>query len=79
MSGELPKHVNCPKCERRLAQAGELTTNGQVMAVFQCDECLSFWELDGERIETALTFAVAADGKTFVDPETLKPIHFTND
>ena len=69
------KHM-CPKCGRMLQQSGEADCDGETYAVFQCDECISYWELEGEKIEIALTFGVKADG-TIIDPDAPhKPIKF---
>lgn len=41
------------------------------LPTFQCDECLMTFELGGERMEIALTFALDAAGKPFdpADPD----------
>ena len=59
----------CPKCGRTLRRSGEFAVNGVEFPVFQCDECIVEAEMYGEPFETALTFAVGADGKPF-DPAT---------
>ena len=55
----------CPKCNRRIAQSGELTIEGRSLAVFQCDECLETTRLMGVPVEVALTFAIDEDGQEF--------------
>jgi len=57
----------CPKCGRTLRRSGEVSVEGAVFPVFQCDECIAPVEIYGEPFETALTFAVDAQGKPF-DP-----------
>lgn len=57
----------CPKCNRTLTRSGEVEIEDAVFPVFQCDECDMQAELFGEPCETALTFAVDANGKPF-DP-----------
>ena len=62
----------CPKCGRTLEQTGEATVTTEagravVYPVFQCDECIAVVEMEGERMELALTFAVDENGQAF-DP-----------
>ncbi len=57
----------CPKCGRRLQRSGEVEVEGATFPVFQCDECIVPWEVEGEVFDTAFTFAVDAEGKPF-DP-----------
>lgn len=57
----------CPKCGRRLQRTGEVEVDGATFPVFQCDECIVPWRVEGEEFDTALTFAVDAAGKPF-DP-----------
>jgi hypothetical protein len=57
----------CPKCNRRLTRSGAVAVDGEEFPVFQCDECILETEMFGEPVETALTFAVDANGKPF-DP-----------
>jgi hypothetical protein len=57
----------CPKCGRSLVKSGEAVVADQTFPIFQCDECVADVEMFGEKVETALTFAVGADGKPF-DP-----------
>ena len=59
----------CRKCGRTLPRSGEVAVNGVELPVFQCDEGIVEAEMYGEQFETALTFAVGADGKPF-DPAT---------
>jgi hypothetical protein len=33
--------------------------------VFQCDECIDPWKVEGETFDTALMFAVDAQGRPF--------------
>lgn len=67
----------CPKCNRQLRRGGEVAVEGERLSVFQCDECLSAWDFDGERFETALTFAVDAAGR-LLDPESLEPLDLSS-
>lgn len=67
-----PAHP-CPKCQRRLKAAGEVTIGGQAYPVYLCDECLAVWDFDGARFETALSFAVDAAGR-LIDPESCEPL-----
>jgi hypothetical protein len=55
----------CPKCGRTLTRSGEVEVEGTAFPVFQCDECITPWKVEGEVFDTALTFAVDADGKPF--------------
>ena len=57
----------CPKCGRTLRRSGEVTIEGADFPVFQCDECMAPWEVEGQVFDTAFTFAVDAAGKPF-DP-----------
>jgi hypothetical protein len=57
----------CPRCGRRLIRSGEVEVEGTAFPVFQCDECVIPWEVEGETFDTAFTFAVDAQGKPF-DP-----------
>lgn len=59
-----PTQHACPKCNRMLTASGvvEDVELGE-LGVFQCDECIAVWEFGGEDFETALTFAVGADGQ----------------
>jgi hypothetical protein len=57
----------CPKCNRVLNRSGEVEIEGTDFPVFQCDECIVQTQMFGEPFETALTFAVDAEGKPF-DP-----------
>jgi hypothetical protein len=57
----------CPKCGRTLARSGEIEVEGTAFPVFQCDECVAPWQVEGEVFDTAYTFAVDADGQPF-DP-----------
>jgi hypothetical protein len=59
----------CPKCNRLLESTGEVVVEGHTCPVYQCDECIVPWTVEGEEFETAFTFAVGADGKPF-DPAT---------
>lgn len=55
----------CPRCGRLLAANGVVEVEGVAFPVFQCDECISPWEVEGETFETAYTFAVGKDGSVF--------------
>jgi hypothetical protein len=57
----------CPKCGRTLAHSGEVEVEGADFPVFQCDDCVTPWAVEGEVFDTAFTFAVDADGNPF-DP-----------
>ena len=57
----------CPKCGRRLQRSGEVEIEGTTFPVFQCDECIAPWKVEGEVFDTAFTFAVDAEGRPF-DP-----------
>ena len=57
----------CPKCNRNLTRSGEVEVEGATFPVFQCDECIVEADMFGEPFETALTFAVDAQGQPF-DP-----------
>ena len=57
----------CSRCGRTLARSGEVEGEGAAFPVFQCDECMAPWEVEGETFDIAFTFAVDADGKPF-DP-----------
>jgi hypothetical protein len=57
----------CPKCNRSLESTGEVVVESQTCPVYQCDECMVPWTVEGQEFETALTFAVGPDGKPF-DP-----------
>ncbi len=70
--------VQCPKCQRELTLSGEADCEGRTLAVYQCDECTTPWEFDGQTFSTALTFAVDQDGR-LVDPESLDPLDFGAD
>ena len=48
----------CPKCNRQLLPAGEVSVDGHQEIVYQCDECTETVELFGEMTEVALTFSV---------------------
>jgi hypothetical protein len=48
-----------------LAPSGEVEVEGVRFPVYQCDECIDPWVVEGETFETCLTFAVGADGKLF--------------
>jgi hypothetical protein len=50
-----------------LTRSGEVEIEGTTFPVFQCDECIVEAEMFGEPFETALTFAVDANGQPF-DP-----------
>ena len=66
--------IDCPKCKRPVTVSGELTTEDLgTLPVFQCDHCTVPWDFDGERFETALTFALTPDGDV-LDPETLEAL-----
>jgi hypothetical protein len=52
----IPEMVVCPKCNRRLLIAGQLTLLDAVERVYQCDECLEVVEIFGQPFEVALTF-----------------------
>jgi len=62
----MPNHP-CPKCGRLLAPSGVMAVEGAEFPVYQCDECISPWTLEGETFECALTFCVGEDGEVF-DP-----------
>ena len=65
----------CPRCNRLCRSSGEVTADGfpQPLHVYQCDECLTIWEVEGRRFETALTWAASSGGPA-LDPETLTPL-----
>ncbi|QDU88382.1 hypothetical protein Pla175_17580 [Pirellulimonas nuda] len=69
--------MTCPRCQKPVVSAGELTTDGKTLAVYQCDDCTTSWELGGKSFKAALTFAVDAQGR-FIDPDTLAPIASLN-
>lgn len=75
----MPVTHACPKCNRQLAAAGEVTVpeGGPPLPVFQCGECIDTWTIDGETFEHALTFAVDAAGRV-VSPDTLEPLNLSN-
>jgi len=62
--------MKCPKCNRELESIGVLTADGVELPVFQCGDCTTSWEVEGERFEVALTFALTPNGD-MIDPETL--------
>lgn len=66
--------MRCPRCKNELQQSGTLDVEGQEWAVYQCDQCTTPWEFEGEKYDTALTFAVDASGRMF-SPETLEPLN----
>lgn len=66
--------MNCPKCSREISQAGEMDIDGRMMAVYQCDHCLSPLEFDGVKFDGAWTFAVDSAGQ-FFDAQTLEVIN----
>jgi hypothetical protein len=57
----------CPKCGRRLTRSGEVEIEGTTFPVFQCNECMTHWTVEGEEFDVTYTFAVDAEGKPF-DP-----------
>ncbi len=61
--------MNCPQCKQRVDTAGVVTVAGAELVVYQCDHCVVPWQVGDSTFQTALTFAVSADG-TFLDPET---------
>lgn len=63
------KSFPCPKCKRVLAQSGELTIEGVVMSVFQCDHCTAPSILFGVPFNKSYTFVLRPDGTTFTPPE----------
>jgi hypothetical protein len=65
----------CPRCNRRLQINGELTIDGspEPLPVFQCDECITPWTVDGETFDTAFTFVVDAQGRA-LHHETFEPL-----
>ncbi len=70
----MPQTHSCPKCGRTLQASGETDVEGgPPLPVYQCDECISIWTVEGEDFETALTFAVDQRGRV-VDPESLEPL-----
>jgi hypothetical protein len=66
------KAFPCPRCGRPLPPAGVVNVDGAEFPVYQCGECLSAVEVLGERFESALTFAVDAQGRPF-DPAAERP------
>ena len=50
-----------------LRRSGEVEVEGTTFPVFQCDECITPWNVEGEVFDVAYTFAVDAEGKPF-DP-----------
>jgi hypothetical protein len=64
---------SCPKCKRMLTPAGEVECEGRTLPVYQCDECVVPWEVEGRTFDSALTFAVDAEGNC-LHPETLEPL-----
>ena len=60
-----------------LRQSGEATIDdGQVVPVYQCDECLMTVDFLGEPTEIALTFAVDGNGRKFDPAEPDGELHF---
>jgi hypothetical protein len=55
----------CPKCSRLLRRSGEVEVEGTTFPVFQCDECITPWNVEGEAFDVA--FTVDAEDKPF-DP-----------
>src|SRR5437764_11923739 len=53
----------CPRCSRLLRRSGEVDIEGATFPVFQCDECVVPWAVEGQVFDGALTFAVDAEGK----------------
>lgn len=73
----MPSVVPCPKCQRPLELAGEVSLNdgnfrGE-FPVYQCNECLVVKSLMGKEIEMALTLVKTTDGN-LRDPDTLRVI-----
>jgi hypothetical protein len=71
-----PLKALCPKCNRLLMQAGEITLpDGQTLPVFQCDECLVNRPVfeGGDNFEMALTFALRGPGPIFETVDPAKP------
>jgi hypothetical protein len=56
-----------------LRRSGEVEVEGAAFPVFQCDECMTPWKVEGEVFDTAFTFAVDAQGKPF-DPAADDPL-----
>ena len=75
----MPETFACPKCNRTLRRNGQVDVEGQAapLDVFQCDECLVPWNVDGQQFDTALTFAVDRHGQV-LDPERLEPLDLSN-
>lgn len=63
----------CPRCNRNLRRSGEVLAESVALGVFQCDECMDHWEVEGERFPTAFTFAVDEAGRV-LDAATLEPL-----
>ncbi len=56
----------CPKCGRQLAPMGVVSVSGgPELPVYQCDECLVMGDALGVKMELALTFCVAENGRVF--------------
>jgi hypothetical protein len=70
--------VPCPKCRRILNPSGVVSVgDGPELPVYQCDECLVTRTILGVPMETALTFCVDENGRTF-DPADLDPPPFSD-
>jgi hypothetical protein len=65
----------CPGCRRSLEPTGEIDMDGQKLTVYQCDDCVVSWKLEGQEFPAALTFAIDEDGRMF-DPNTFEPLVF---
>jgi hypothetical protein len=61
----------CPKCGTVLERSGEVEVGGDVLPVFQCDDCTVPWEVGGQVEEAAYTFCVGRDGKPFDPAQSL--------
>lgn len=63
----MPPSYPCPKCKASLPPAGDVTIEGAVLPVYQCDTCTKTVDFLGEPTEVALTFVPLPDGR-LVDP-----------
>jgi hypothetical protein len=52
----------CPRCQRPLEAGGELTVDGAVFPVYQCDDCIIQSTMFGSPTEVCYTFYLDPDG-----------------
>lgn len=63
------KTAICPRCGVEIQSSGEVSFDGKIIPVFQCEKCLAPGVVLDIHLDLPFTFCLDADGRAFEPPE----------